>query len=182
MGAADAMVAGLLDVLGLRKIEPVRERVTAGCCGGAWLLAGLRAIVISGRSTILFVGKLRPPRMLPWPVGEGNWVSLKSAEADSKLLWRSSKLTDGRNSKDVVVLSVTSSGRPSLPPKENKEWLFEDEALSIGASIVGRMEPILVGLGFSVLLNCKTKLRLAKLFEQGALGARSTAGRAEESK
>jgi hypothetical protein len=87
---------------------------------------------------------------------------LKSAEADSRLLWRSSKLTEGRNSKDVV-LSVTSSDRPFLPPKENKEWLLDDEALSIGASIVGRrMEPILVGLAFSVLLNFKTKQRLAK--------------------
>jgi hypothetical protein len=89
-------------------------------------------------------------------VGDGNWVSLKSAEADSRLLCRSSKLTEGRKSNEVAV-SVTSSGRPCLPPKEKREWLFEDEALSIGASVVGqRPGPSLVGLPETVLLDCKT--------------------------
>jgi hypothetical protein len=41
-------------------------------------------------------------RMPPSPVGDGNWVSLKSVEADSILLCRSSKLTEGKKSKDVV--------------------------------------------------------------------------------
>jgi hypothetical protein len=79
---------------------------------------------------------------------------LKSVEADSKLLWRSSKLTEGRKSK-VVVVSFTSSDAPFLPPKENREWLLEDEALSIGASLtVGRRGtgPFLAGLAFSLLL------------------------------
>ncbi len=63
LGAVDAVLVFLLDVLGLRRMEPVRERVTAGCWGGAWLLAGFR--VISGRSTILLGARLRVPRMLP---------------------------------------------------------------------------------------------------------------------
>jgi hypothetical protein len=91
-------------------------------------------------------------------VGDGNWVSLKSVEANSRLLCRSSKLTEGRNSNEGWE-SVTSSDRPFLPPKEKREWLFEDEALSIGAlSRVGRgMEPSLVGLALRDLLNCKNK-------------------------
>jgi len=80
-------------------------------------------------------------------VGEGNWVSLKSVEADSRLLWRSSKLTEGRKSKEAVVESAGSSVAPFLPPKEKREWLLADEALSIGASAVDRrMDPIFVGL------------------------------------
>jgi len=96
------------------------------------------------------------PRMVPWPVGDGNWVNLKSVDADSRLLCRSSKLTEGRNSNEVAE-SFTSSDRPFLPPKEKREWLLEEEALSIGASVVGRaMEPILVGLALRDLLD-KTK-------------------------
>lgn len=34
--------------------------------------------------------------------GEGNWASLNSVEADSRLLWRSSKLTEGRKSKELL--------------------------------------------------------------------------------
>jgi hypothetical protein len=101
------------------------------------------------------------PRIVPWPVGDGNCVSLKSVEAVSRLLCRSSKLTEGRNSNEVAE-SVTSSGRPFLPPKENREWLFEDEALSIGASRVGReMEPALVGLGLRNLLDWKNKTKVS---------------------
>jgi hypothetical protein len=36
--------------------------------------------------------------MLPVPVGEGNWVSVNSVDADSMLVWRSSKLTEGKKS------------------------------------------------------------------------------------
>jgi hypothetical protein len=43
LGPVDAMLACLLDVLGLRKIEPVRERVTGGSWAEAtWLLAAIR--------------------------------------------------------------------------------------------------------------------------------------------
>lgn len=125
----------LPELLGLRRMDPVRERATGGCCTGAWLLVAFR--VMSRRSTMLCDASVLPPRIVPWPVGDGNWVSLKSVEADSRLLCRSSKLTEGRNSNEVV-LSFTSSDRPFLPPKENREWLLEDEALSIGASTVGR--------------------------------------------
>jgi hypothetical protein len=43
-------------------------------------------------------------RLSPSPVEDGNWVSLKSVEAVSILLCRSSKLTDGKKSKDAVEL------------------------------------------------------------------------------
>lgn len=71
-------------------------------------------------------------RMLPWPDGEGNWVSLNSVEADSRLLWRSSKLTEGKNSKELVVLSPMSLAAP-FRPKEKSEWLLDDDAWSIGS-------------------------------------------------
>lgn len=73
-------------------------------------------------------------------MGDGNWVSLKSVDADSKLLCKSSKFTEGRKSKDVGVFSFTSSlgGCTPFLPKENKEWLLEDDALSIGESEVSR--------------------------------------------
>jgi hypothetical protein len=151
----------LLELLGRRRMEPVRERVTGRGCTGTWLLVAFR--VMSVRSTMLCAARpLPPPRMVPWPVGDGNWVSLKSVEADSKLLCRSSKLTEGRNSNEVAG-SVTSSGRPFRPPKEKREWLLEEEALSIGASSVGRwMEPILVGLLLRDLLKGKTRDGLAR--------------------
>jgi hypothetical protein len=151
-GAVDARLGCLLDVLGRRSSEPARERAMAGCTG-AWLLVAFR--VMSERSTALCAAL---PRIVPWPVGDGNCVSLKSVEAVSRLLCRSSKLTEGRKSNEVAG-SVTSPGRPFLPPKENREWLFEDEALSIGAaSRVGReMEPTLVGLELRDLLDCKNK-------------------------
>lgn len=167
VGAVELEFTFLPEMLGRRRIEPVRERVTAGCTG-AWLLGALRAVF--GRSTaILFctAGRLFPPlpapRMVPWPVGDGNWVSLKSVEADSRLLCRSSKLTEGRNSNEEAV-SVRSSGKPFLaPPKEKREWLLEDEALSIGASWAGRRTgPNLVGLVLRDLLNWRDrKARLA---------------------
>lgn len=108
-------------------------------------------------STMLSIVRPRSPKMLPWPVGDGNWVSLKSVDADSRLLWRSSKLTEGRKSKDAAVESSISSGAPFLPPKENREWLLAEDALSIGASAVDRrMDPILEGLAFSLLLYRST--------------------------
>lgn len=144
--AVDALLCCLLDVLGLRMMDPER----AGRVGGAMLRAAVAVWAGGlGCSTMLavVVVMVRSARMLPWPVGEGNCVSLKSVEADSRLLWRSSKLTEGRKSKDAVVESVGSSVAPFLPPKEKREWLLADEALSIGASAVDRrMDPIFVGL------------------------------------
>lgn len=42
--------------------------------------------------------------MLPTPLGAGNCVSLKSVDADSILACRSSKLTEGRKSREPAVL------------------------------------------------------------------------------
>jgi hypothetical protein len=120
VGSVDDMLVCLLEVLGLRRMEPVRERVTAGCCTGAWVLVAFRVTSGRSRSTMLCAARALLPRIVPWPVGDGNWVSLKSVEADSRLLCRSSKLTEGRNSNEVL-LSVTSSATPFLPPKENRE-------------------------------------------------------------
>jgi hypothetical protein len=66
-------------------------------------------------------------RMLPFPVGEGNWVSLKSVEAVSRLLWRSSKLTEGRKSRDVLD-SPKLVGAPPFRPNEKREWLLDEDA------------------------------------------------------
>jgi hypothetical protein len=101
-----------------------------------------------------------PPRMDPWPEGAGNWVSLKFVEADSRLLWRSSKLTEGKKSKLPGAESFTPPWSP-LRPKENKEWLFEDVALSIGGLAssdevlagVGAAADLLTGLMFSLVLK-----------------------------
>lgn len=78
---------------------------------------------------------------------------MNSVEADSKLLWRSSKLTEGKKSKDPVGSSTAVEEVPAaLRPKEKREWLLEAEALSIGASTVGRvvvvvLVVVLVGAG-----------------------------------
>lgn len=47
------------------------------------------------------------------------------------LLWRSSKLTDGRKSRGPVDLPVESLSPFRL--KEKSEWLLDEDALSIGA-------------------------------------------------
>lgn len=91
----------------------------------------------------------------PCPVGEGNWVSLKSVDADSKLLWRSSKLTDGRKSYAAPVVSppAATSEPPPFLPKENREWLLDDDALSIGPPTDNRFVcERFVGLGTCLLL------------------------------
>jgi hypothetical protein len=78
---------------------------------------------------------------------------LKSVEAVSKLLWRSSKLTEGRKSKEADVFPTSSEGS-FLRPNENSEWLLAEEALSIGASREGRSTVMfLVGLGLSLRLR-----------------------------
>lgn len=65
-------------------------------------------------------------------------MSLRSVEADSILLCRSSKLTDGKKSYDVVDCSFGSSS--PFRPKERSEWLLDEEALSIGASCATAVE------------------------------------------
>lgn len=153
LDTVDDILGCLLDVLGRRKIDPLLDgRVGGGGWTETWGLPPW--CVISPRSTILLGPCSTNP---PWSLGGGNWVSLKSVEAVSKLLWRSSKLTEGRKSNEVDVVSFTSLDAPFLPPKENREWLLDDEALSIGASAVGRRRaPILVGLAFSLRLEAMT--------------------------
>jgi hypothetical protein len=119
MGAADTVAEALLcllDVLGRRRMLPVLDRVTTGCCIATRVVPPLW--VTFGRSTIVSTSCCSP-NILPWPVGEGNCVSLKSVEADSKLLWRSSKLTEGRKSKEALVSPISAAG--SFLPNENSE-------------------------------------------------------------
>lgn len=72
-------------------------------------------------------------RMLPCPVGDGNWANLKSVEADSRLLWRSSKLTEGRKSKEVVVSPKSFEDEGSFRRSENNVWELAGAVLIIGA-------------------------------------------------
>lgn len=147
------------DVLGRRSMEPLLDaRVAGGCCWMATRVVPPLWVTLDRSTMVVMSGRFSSsPRMLPCPFGEGNWVSLKSVEADSRLLWRSSKLTEGRKSRGPVVLSprFVAFERPFRPPKGKRERLFEDVALSIGASIDGnrRRDPILVGLAFSLLLD-----------------------------
>lgn len=165
MGAPDAVEAaeaGLPEVLGRRRMEPVLDRVTGGCWIATRVVPPLW--VTLGRSTIMSASSLClwSPNILPWPVGDGNSVSLNSVEAVSKLLWRSSKLTDGRKSNEAVVSPPSSAGS-FLLPNENSEWLLAEEALSIGALREGRPTAMfLVGLALSLRLEEAT-LRLAPI-------------------
>jgi hypothetical protein len=148
----DETLLCLVDVLGLLNTEPA---LPGRVVGFGWIATRVDPPlrVTLDLSTILSFRPFCSPSMLPDPVGEGNWVNLKSDEADSRLLCRSSKLTEGRKSKEPVVESPTSLGPPFLAPKEKRLWLLEVVALSIETSAVGRRkEPIFVGLAFSLLL------------------------------
>lgn len=105
--------------------------------------------------------------MLPSPGGDGNWVSFRASDA-SMLVWKSSKLTSGRKPYWMVEVEVSCSGATAsgpenssavgaYRPKENREWLFEDDAESMGLPAVeGRVVwRCLVGLGTSLLLFLK---------------------------
>jgi hypothetical protein len=93
----DPLLTCLFDVLGLRSMDPDRAGRVAD--GGIATRVVPPLWVTFGRSAIFSFSAIPlDSRMLPSPVGEGNWVSLKSVEADSRLLCRSSKLTDGRKS------------------------------------------------------------------------------------
>lgn len=112
------------------------------------------AVVVGAFPAMLSAG--RPwgsPRILPWPVGEGKAVNLNSVEADSMLLWRSSKFTEGRKSYEPVV-SAVSCAAPFPPPNENKGWVFEDvEALSIGPFFEGSLTgETVLGMGAGLRL------------------------------
>jgi len=151
--AVDDRLPWRLEVLGLLSIGAARVwRAAAG---------GMATRVVPPLCVTLDGSPILPAmpwasRMLPWPVGEGNWVSLKSVEADSRLLWRSSKLTEGRKSYEPMG-SITSSDARLAPflPKENREWLLADDALSIGAASEGRcaVEACFAGLALPLPLE-----------------------------
>lgn len=87
-----------------------------------------------------------------WLMVAETWFALKSTEAVSRLLCRSSKLTEGRKSTEPAVWSPDT---PFLPPKEKRLWLLEVDALSIEASIAERRRvgSFLFGLEFSLALK-----------------------------
>ena len=116
----------LLDVLGRRRREP--DRVVLVEEGGmATRVVPPLWVTFDCSTTGLFGGLTMPcaSRMLPCPVGEGNWVSLKSVDADSRLLWRSSKLTEGRKSNEPELSTFAEvvgwEEALAFRPKENRD-------------------------------------------------------------
>lgn len=65
-------------------------------------------------------------------MGDGNWASLKSVDAESRLLWRSSKLTDGRKSKEEAASPRSVEDPGPFRLDENRGWAFAAAVLSIG--------------------------------------------------
>lgn len=99
--AVEEMLVCLFDTLGLLNIGPTRDRAACACescCWPCWIgaRADAPARYVLGRSTILLFPKPCASKMLPSPVGDGNCVNSRSLEADSMLVWKSSKLTSGR--------------------------------------------------------------------------------------
>lgn len=90
----------LLEVLGRRRMDPERPGRLEG--GGMLPRVDPAFCAMAGLSGNFFSISPLASRMLPSPPGDGNCVSLNSVEADSILVCRSSKLTDGRKSKDPV--------------------------------------------------------------------------------
>lgn len=84
-------------MLGRRSIEPDRPTRLVGA-GMPTRLESVLCMELLVLSAIFSLVTPSDSRILPWPVGEGNWVNLKSVDADSKLLCRSSKLTEGKKS------------------------------------------------------------------------------------
>lgn len=93
--AVDEMLGCLLEVPGRPRMEPdLPVRVT----GGGMLPRADEPFWAAFEAPAILSVVLPTSRVVPCPVGIGNWVNLKSLEADSRLLWRSSKLTEGRKS------------------------------------------------------------------------------------
>lgn len=112
-------LACLLDVPGCLSIEP-DLLVRFADDGGGMLPLLPRGLVVFWDMLGLMgtLRSIRPSgsRILPSPDGNGNCVSLKSVEADSILVCRSSKLTEGRKSKE----SVEWFERPASPCRSNE--------------------------------------------------------------
>ena len=74
-------------------------------------------------------------------------------EADSRLLWRSSKLTEGRNSKELEESPGPLDA--AFRPKEKREWLLDEDACSIGSAneLDAVAEDLFMGLRLSLALK-----------------------------
>jgi hypothetical protein len=94
----DEVLTCLPDVLGRRRMDPERPgRFDAGGFEARDMLPGGCVPAVLSGCTDLAVAACASDTG-PSLGGAGNCVSLKSVDADSKLVWRSSKLTDGRKS------------------------------------------------------------------------------------
>lgn len=134
LGAGVRPVGGLLEVLGLRRSDPDLDgRVVVDC--GMTTRVVPPFWVTFGRSWPFAVFIVLGSRIFPCPVGDGNCASLKSVEPVSRLLWRSSKLTDGRKSKDEVVSPKSVDDAGPFRLDENRGWVLVDAVLSIGSSV-----------------------------------------------
>jgi hypothetical protein len=109
-----------VDVLCLRKREP--------------LLAGRGPVVpprpapVPRPSVIASIGLFSPNMLCPPGAGKR---FLKSSDADAMLLWRSSKLGEGRNSKVPVEVEFSSAAGGLL--NEKRGWLLRVDALRVGS-------------------------------------------------
>ena len=128
----------LPEMLGLRRSDPDLDgRVVVDC--GMTTRVVPPFWVTFGRSWIFDVFIVLVSRILPCPAGDGNCASLYSVEPVSRLLWRSSKLTDGRKSKDDAVSpKLLVDDAASFCLSENRGWALADAVLSIGSSVERR--------------------------------------------
>lgn len=130
-------MGGLLEMLGLRRSDPDLDgRVVVDC--GMTTRVVPPFWVTFGRSWPVVVFMLLESRIFPCPVGDGNCASLKSVEPVSRLLWRSSKLTDGRKSKDEVASPKSVDDAGPFRFDENRGRALVDAGLSIGSSFERR--------------------------------------------
>jgi hypothetical protein len=96
----EEMLVWRLDVLGRWRMEPDLPGRFGAAAGAPPTRPPPLVCADVGGLPVMLLSAASPwgSRMLPWPVGEGKAVSLNSVEADSMLLWRSSKFTEGRKS------------------------------------------------------------------------------------
>ena len=109
-----------VDVLCLRKIEPDRMgRAPDGALLNVVTRPSFTDVSIASWESFPPIEPRSPPDI-------ENWLD-RSFEEPFMLLCRSSKLGDGRKSREPVVLSLLKS----CPPNEKREWLFLDEAFNV---------------------------------------------------
>jgi hypothetical protein len=129
----EEMLLCRVDVLCRRTIDP--DRMGRGPVDVLAATAP-RASLVGG--SIAGTARLSPSILLE-PPGRGNWF-WRSLDETEMLLWRSSKLGDGRKSKDPVDNFASSS----IVPKEKRLWLLRSVALG-GASLVEPARGLAVG-------------------------------------